>query len=457
MYLLVVILLLAASLCVSGQQGHGSHAMPQKSAIVLDGGLGEVDHPVITKSPEAQKFFDQGLAYIYGFNHAEAIRSFKRAAEIDPSMAMAYWGTSLALGSNYNVTADTQQLTEAYAALQTAIRLAPKASTADQAYIKALSRRYAQDPATDRKKLAAEYKAAMGELVKQYPDDLDAATLYAESMMNLRPWRLWSLDGKPAEGTPEIIAVLEGVLRRDPRHIGANHYYIHAVEASPTPERGMAAAMRLGGLAPNAGHLVHMPSHIYLRTGDFAEAAKSNDLAVIADRNYIKRSGSQGIYPLMYYNHNLHMLAASHIGSGNYAGALAAARDLESNLGPNVAAMPMLEMFMPYHLVTLIRFHKSNEILSYPQPPGSLAITNCFWRFARGLALAESGKPVEADKELGELRKLAGSLPAGTGFGNSTADAVFNVAIEMLSGEIALAKGEKAAAIEALKRAVAAE
>ena len=431
--------------------------MPEKKTVVLDSGLGNVDHPVTTKSPEAQQYFNQGLAYIYGFNHAEAINSFRRAVQLDPEMAMGYWGISLAFGSNYNVTADVQQLTDAFAALQKASQLAPKANAADQAYITALTRRYAKDPETDRKKLAADYKTAMGELVKQYPDDLDAATLYAESMMNLRPWQLWSLDGKPAEGTLEIVAVLEGVLRRDPRHTGANHYYIHAIEASPTPERGMAAAMRLGALAPNAGHLVHMPSHIYLRTGDFDEAVKSNDLAVVADRNYLKKGGAQGVYPLMYYNHNLHMLAASHIGNGNYAGARRAARELETNVGPNVAAMPMLEMFMPYHLVTLVRFHKASDIIMYPQPPAALTLTNVFWRFARGLAFAESGKPTDAEKELSELRAMVKSLPAGTAIGNSTAQDVFSVAIEMLSGEIALAKGETTLAIESLKRAAAAE
>src|SRR5829696_1178492 len=339
MYVLIVILLLAAFSYVSGQHGHASHTQPEKQPVSLDAGLGNVDHPVTTKNPEAQKFFNQGLAYLYGFNHAEGINSFKHAAQLDPEMAMAQWGISLTLGSNYNVTADAQQLTDAFAALQKAVELAPKASSADQAYITALTRRYVKDSATDRKKLAADYRTAMDELVKQYPDDLDAATLYAESMMNLRPWQLWSLDGKPAEGTLEIIAVLEGVLRRNPRHTGANHYYIHAIEASPTPERGMAAAMRLGALAPNAGHLVHMPSHIYLRTGDFDEAAKSNDLAIVADRNYIQKSGSQGVYPLMYYNHNIHMLAASHVGNGNFAGAVKAARDLEANVGPNVATM----------------------------------------------------------------------------------------------------------------------
>src|SRR5215213_2395592 len=205
--------------------------MPQ-APVTLAIGLGEIHHPVTTNNPEAQKFFNQGLAYMYAFNHEEAVRSFKQAAQLDPQMAMAYWGAAIALGSNYNVPADGPALVQAYTSLKKAMELAPKASEQDRAYIGALSKRYSADVQADQAKLAVDYKNAMGELAKAYPDDLDAATLYAESMMNLRPWHLWTLDGKPAEGTLEIVAVLEGVLRRDPNHSGANHYYIHAVEAS---------------------------------------------------------------------------------------------------------------------------------------------------------------------------------------------------------------------------------
>lgn len=454
----IFLLILAAVSSVQAQHRHGPAApTTEKPLVWLDNGLGNIDHPVTTRSAEAQKYFNQGLAYLFAFNHAEGINSFKQAAELDPEMAMAYWGIALALGSNYNVTADETQLVEAYANLQKAVSLAPKMSQADQDYIAALSKRYAADPKTDRTKLANDYKIAMGELVKKYPDDLDAATLYAESMMNLRPWQLWSLDGKPAEGTLEIIAVLEGVLKRNPNHTGANHYYIHAIEASPNPERALASAYRLGGLAPSAGHLVHMPSHIYLRTGDWQAAVKSNDAAILADRTYLQRSGATGVYPLMYYNHNIHMLAASHVGNGNYAGALKASRELEANVAPNLKAMPMLEMFMPYTLVTMVRFHKSEEILKYPQPALELKVTNAYWRLARGLALTDLGKPREAEKELAELRVIMKSTPFDAGIGNSLAQNVLKTAELMLEGEIILAKGNKAAAVETLRRAVAAE
>ena len=439
------------------QHGQGSHSTPVKNPGWLDDGLGNIEHPVTTRNAEAQKFFNQGLAYLYAFNHAEGINSFRHAAELDPEMAMAFWGISLGLGSNYNVTADETQLIEAYENLQKAISLAAKASQADRDYIAALSRRYAKDRKTDRVKLATDYKTAMGDLVRKYPDDLDAATLYAESMMNLRPWQLWTLDGKPAEGTMEIIAVLEGVLKRNPKHTGANHYYIHTIEASPNPERALASADRLLGLAPNAGHLVHMPSHIYLRTGDHDVAVKSNDLAIVADRRYLDKSGATGIYPLMYYNHNIHMLAASHAGAGNFAGAVKAAKDLEANVKPNVKTMPMLEMFMPYHLITLVRFQKWDEVMAYPQPDTAMRITNAYWQFARGLAMNEKGKTREAEAELNSLRSAIQAIPVDAGLGNSTAHGVLKVADALLSGEIAMVKNDTKAGLDALRRAVAAE
>lgn len=456
-YTLYLLFLAVFSVSVIAQHDHNVQSVPLPSTAAIDTGLGNVDHPVSTKNPEAQKFFNQGLAYLYAFNHQEGVRSFKRAAELDPDLAMAYWGASLGLGANYNDPANPDRFKEAYEILQKAIQLAPKASPAEQAYIKALSKRYSSDPNADPKKLAADYRAAMSEVVRQYPDDLDAATLYAESMMNLRPWQLWTLDGKPAEGTMEIISVLEGVLKRDPYHTGANHFYIHAVEASSTPERGLASAARLGMLAPNAGHLVHMPSHIYLRTGDYDAAAKSNEQAIVADKNYIQKSGSTGLYPAMYYNHNIHMLAASYARNGNYAGALKAATDLETNVGPLVKAMPMLEMFMPFRLVTLTRFHKWDEIMKYPQPAPELKLTNAFWHLARGMAYAETKKTTEAEKELAAMREVIKTIaPEAMMFTNPSVS-ILKVADETLAGEVALSKGDSTAGIEALRRAAAAE
>ena len=420
-------------------------------------GMGDVYHPVSTKNAEAQKFFNQGLAFIYGFNHEEAVRSFKRAAELDPKLMMAYWGTALALGSNYNLQADSAQLKEAFANLQKAIELAPAAGEHERAYVEALAKRYSSDLNVDTQKLAADYKAAMADLVKKYPDDLDAATLYAESMMNLRPWKLWTPDGKPADGTLEIVAVLEGVLRRNPNHTGANHYYIHAIEASQNAERGLASAARLGKLAPKAGHLVHMPSHIYIRTGDYTEAAQSNADAIVADREYVQKTGAQGVYTMMYYNHNIHFLASAEAMKGNYAAAMKSARELEANVKPHVKAMPMLEMFMPSAITHLIRFGRWDEIMKEPKPDYGIGITVAYWHFARGSAFAARGSAADAENELKAFQSVAKTIPADAALGNSLAADVLRVAENVLAGKIMAVRGENSASVGLLQKAVDAE
>src|SRR4030095_3503801 len=297
----LIIVMLAAATFANAQHDHHQSGSA-KPAELLEG-LGNHTHPIATESAMAQKFFDQGLALIFGFNHDEAARLFARAAELDPKSPMPHWGIALALGPNYNLPPMPEREEKAWKAIETAIDLAKSAPANERAFVEALVKRYSKDPNEDRKQLGVAYKDAMGEVVRRYPDDLDAATLYAESLMNLRPWQLWSADGLPAEGTLEIIAVLEGVLRRDPSHPGANHYYIHAVEASKNPERALPSAMRLGSLMPGAGHVVHMPSHIFLRVGDFEASAAVNKNASEVDRRYLERSNSaKSFYSLMYYS-----------------------------------------------------------------------------------------------------------------------------------------------------------
>jgi pimeloyl-ACP methyl ester carboxylesterase/Flp pilus assembly protein TadD len=447
-------ILLLFPIVVLGQHGHAPAKEPAPATLVT--GLGDINHPVTTNNPEAQKFFNQGLAYMYAFNHEEAIRSFKQAAQLDPQMAMAYWGVAIALGSNYNVPADGPALVQAYTNLKKAMELAPKASEHDRAYIDALSKRYSADVQADQTKLAVDYKNAMGELAKAYPDDLDAATLYAESMMNLHPWKLWALDGKPAEGTLEIVSVLESVLRRDPNHSGANHYYIHAVEASTNAERALPSAARLGKIAPKAGHLVHMPSHVYIRTGDYFQAAQSNVDAIAVDREYIQTSGNNGLYPAMYYNHNIHFLAAASAMNGRYADSIKSARQLEANVKPLVKAMPMLEMFLPYTSESLVRFGKWDEILKEPKPDASLKIVTGFWHFARGSAYAASKETAKAEAELAALVAIDKSLTEERLFNNPAIN-VMKVAELALEGKIALARGDKQQAVDLLTKAIAAE
>src|SRR5580693_3472144 len=261
--------------------------------VTLMSGLGEVHHAVSTKNRQAQQFFDQGLKLVYGFNHDEARRSFMHAAELDSKLAMAHWGVALTLGPNYNLPVDPERERAGYDAVQRAVALEQDTSEPERAYIEALAVRYSNDPKADLHALDRAYKDAMGKLAARYPDDLDAATLYAESMMNLNPWKLWTAEGKPGENTEEIVTVLESVLKRDPNHLGANHYYIHAVEASPQPERALPSAARLEKLAPAAGHLVHMPAHIYARVGDHSAAAHCNEVAAAADKSFLAATHEQ--------------------------------------------------------------------------------------------------------------------------------------------------------------------
>src|SRR5215472_16249672 len=260
---------LGSSQCAFAQE-HAEHAAAlakAKAGAALMTGYGNWHHPVSTKNAQAQAFFDQGLRQIYAFNHDEAARSFKRATELDPKLAMAYWGIAEAVGPNYNDPASENRFKQAHEAIQKAVDLSSSASPSEKDYIQAMAKRFPADPKSDLKKAAEEYRDAMRDVAKKYPDDLDAATLFAESSMNLHPWGLWHLDGSPEEGTEEIISTLESVLKREPNHLGAVHYYIHAVEASPNPQRALAGANKLASLAPAAGHLVHMPGHIYIRTG----------------------------------------------------------------------------------------------------------------------------------------------------------------------------------------------
>jgi tetratricopeptide (TPR) repeat protein len=431
---------------------------PETKPATLMSGLGQHHHAITTTNPEAQRFFDQGLALVYGFNHEEAVRSFQRAAELDPQAAMPWWGIALALGPNINLDVDPTREKAAYEAVQKAQTLAVKAPENERAYINALAKRYSIDPKADLKKLAVDYKNAMGELGKRYPDDLDAATLYAESAMDLRPWQLWTLDGKPAPGTQEIVAILESVLTRDPYHPGANHYYIHAVEASPHPERALPSAARLETLVPAAGHLVHMPSHIYIRTGDYAASAKSNAVAVEVDRTYLQDNNVQGVYPLMYYSHNLHFLSVSHGMAGRFADAKQAADQLAELVAPAVKEMPMVEFFLPTPTFVLLRFQRWNDILQVRAPDPSLPVTNLVWHFSRSLAYAATGDVPNAESERKAFSSAAKAIPPDALFSaTNKAGPVLHVAEAVVDAKIAMARGAKKQAIAYWRKAVAAQ
>lgn len=451
---LLLVFTLSLSFCVvTLAQHHDTQKDAGEPPATQMRGMGTHHHPVSTTDGEAQKLFNQGLTFVFAFNHDEAIRSFKRAAELDPKLAMAHWGIALALGPNINLDVDPERERAAYEAVHQALALNGGASENERAYIEALARRYSIEPSADLKKLAVDYKNAMGDLVKRYPDDLDAATLYAESAMNLRPWKFWTADGKPAEGTEEIVATLESVLRRDPNHIGAIHYYIHAVEASPNPERALAYAPQLPSLAPAAGHLVHMPAHIYARTGDHEAAALSNKYAARVDEAYMKANGAGGLYPAMYYSHNLHFLAIAESMSGRSAQALAAADQLEAHVGPHVKAMPMLEGFMTVSPLLLVRFNRWDDIAKRPAPDKSMAGTTAAWHFARGMAFNAKGRSKDAAAELDALIAAQTLVPAEATFGLNSARHVLQIAQKVLSARLAQ-RSDKSRAIELLRSAV---
>jgi tetratricopeptide (TPR) repeat protein len=448
MKLLVPIFALLAGVCSSFTQSRSPALMP---------GTGQHHHRISTKDAEAQRSFDQGLTLVFAFNHEEAARAFRRAAELDPQSAMAFWGLALALGPCINLDVDPPHEKAAYQAIQKALSLDPGATETERAYIQALAKRYSSDSKVDLRKLDADYAQAMRELHKRYPDDLDAATLYAESLMDLRPWKLWSLDGHPAEGTDEIVAVLESVLRQDPEHVGANHYYIHAVEASPHPERALPSATRLGTLVPSAGHLVHMPAHIYMRIGDYSASARSNELGAETDRMYLRESGTTGsMYDMMYYCHNLHFLAASSSMAGNFTRAKKAANALVEHAGPMVHHMPIAETYLPTPIFVLVRFHRWDEMLKLPAPDVTLEMTTAFWHFARGSAFAAEGKTGMAETErriLESARKQPSADLEFSFFGNK-AQAFLELAANVLNARIAAARGENEQAIKYWERAV---
>jgi tetratricopeptide (TPR) repeat protein len=428
--------------------------MPARPATLM-AGLGHHHHPVSTDNQEAQKFFDQGLTLLFAFNHDEAARSFARAAELDPNLAMAFWGLAVVKGPNYNLDADEEQWKAAHAALEKAVKLAVKAPEPERDYIQALAKRYSSDPKADRKQLAAAYKEAMGELARKYPDDLDAATLYAESAMNLRPWKLWFPGGKPAEGTEEILGVLEAVLRRNPDHPGANHYYIHAIEASPHAERGLPCAQRLQTLVPAAGHLVHMPAHIYIRVGDYAAAARSNEQAIAADLAYIKKYDVMGVYTMMYYSHNIHFLAAAHCFQGRGADAKKAADQLADHVGPHLEEMPMLEGFLLMQPIVLVRFNRWDEVLAAKLPDEKRPLTRTTWHFARALACLAQGKVEEAERERREFLERKKSVPKDAKVSDlNTAESVLGIAEAVLDAKMALARDNRPQAVELLRQAV---
>ena len=418
-------------------------------------GLGGHHHVVTTQSKQAQRYFDQGLTLLYGFNHAEAIRSFDAVAKLDPDCAMAYWGIAYAYGPNINMPMDDKAVPKAWDALQKAIAAKSKASPAEQAYIDALAKRYAQNPPKPRTPLDVAYADAMREVTKAYPKDLDAQTLFAEALMDTSPWNYWNPDGTMKPNAREAVAAIEAVLARVRQHPGADHLYIHLVEAGPNPERGVRSADRLGQFAPTAGHLVHMPSHIYVRVGRYHDASIANEFASRADESYLSQCKQQGMYPGGYYPHNVHFLWFATALEGRSADAIAAAKkvsDYTTELRCGAIEGPR-QRYLP--LLAYARFGHWDDILRYPQPAAEYPYDRAMWHYARGLAFAGLGKADEAATEHAAFVELAKSEKV-TAMDNPYFPGTKILAIgnEVLAGKVAAARHANPDSIAHLQKAV---
>ena len=412
--------------------------------------LGTYHKAIGTKVPDAQKYFDQGLRLVYGFNHAEAIRSFTRATELDPTCAMCWWGIAYAYGPHVNAGMDSASGVKAYEAARKALSLSKTAPAWQRAYIEAVAARYAAVPPANRASLDSAYSHGMRDVAKKYPNDLDATALSAESMMDLRPWNYWTPEGKPYAGTEEIVRQLESVIARNPEHPGACHYYIHAVEAV-NPQLAVPCAERLARLMPGEGHMVHMPAHIYIRVGRYKDAAASNVHAIHMDEMFIEGQKQPTVYSLAYYPHNIHFLAFASSMAGRSAQAIDAARTLKSKVNLDVAKnVGMLQEMVPYYVLTLTTFGRWDDVLAEPLPPAGMRFPMALANYARGVAYAAKGDFANARVALDTVMAIDAATPP-----DDEHKAPVSIAVHALLGEIAMRSGKPEAAIphfqEALK------
>lgn len=438
-------------------------ALAQRAGAPLFDGMSDYQMPITTDSADAQRYFDQGMVLSFAFNHAESIRSFRAAQTLDPSCAMCFWGEALATGPNINVTSKGKVIMSAadrkaaFAALSQAEALKAAVSPRERAYIDALAQRYNGNPDTPREPLDLAWAAAMGELAGQYPEDMTAAAIYAEALMNTMPWNYWSDDGIAKPETSAVIDSLDRVLVKEPDHPLALHLYIHALEASNDPGRAEAAADRLANLVPGAGHLVHMPSHIYYRIGRYNDAAEANIKAADVDEAYIASCNAQGFYPALYYPHNIHFLWAASTMQGQSALSIESARRVVANVRvEQVKAFPTVEFFRTVPLLSLVRFGKWDEILAEPHPHEGFMFAKSIWHYARGVAFAAQGQTSDAKAELGALIPLKDDVSVR--FLDSRdypGSMLVGIAIELLQGEIAYRQGDYDIAVEHFEQAVA--
>ena len=419
--------------------------------------LGDQKHPIQTSSVLAQQYFDQGLILTFGFNHEAAIRSFEEASRLDPDCGMCRWGIALALGPNINAPMGPAAAARAHDEIQHALTLtADRKNERERAYVEALAARYAQTEPEDRSALDKAYADAMRTLHHADPSDVDAATLFAEALMDLYPWAYWTAEAKPREFTREIVATLESVLENSPDHVGANHYYIHAVEEF-FPEKGEAAADRLAPLTPDAGHLVHMPSHIYWRVGRYEDAAEINRRASESDERFFAWCRAGTFYRAAYYPHNLHFLWAAAAAEGRRDLALMTARKLAATTRPGVGEFPFMQEFIATPMLTMARFGLWDAILAEPKPADDELFLVGIWHYTRGLAQVRLGSLEDARRSIAELRAVeedeaAAALPLAGG--TASAARLLAIGLAHLEGEFAIAGNRKNDAVEKLEFAV---
>jgi tetratricopeptide (TPR) repeat protein len=421
------------------------HPTEGEKPVTLLAGLGVYHHDIRTTNTEAQKFFDQGLNLLYGFNRYEALRSFRKAAELDPDAALPYWGIAMTMAPHINMDLDGDvQMKESCEAIQTGLRLRG-APEQERAYLEAAAARCPEDR-------PRAYQEAMHRLMERYPDDFDAATFYVESLMIPVRWRWWSHDGKPAEGMEEAVRVLEATMRRNPLHPGANHFYIHLVESSPSPERAIASAQRLMGLVPSAGHLVHMPGHIWMVLGDFELVASTNERAAQVDREYMQQTGVVASSYAGYYVHNLHFIAVGRSMQGRMGDSLRSADTLGSAVAPYVDMMAMMvDAFAPWPYFARLRFNRWDDILRLEKPDARLLATTALWHYARSIALVSKGQRPEALAERKEFEAARAKVPADWIWLNNKASQLLNVAAACLDAKLA---ANERAAVPSWRRAI---
>jgi tetratricopeptide (TPR) repeat protein len=437
-------------------QAFAQDAQKDASAAALYAGFDGYSRTITTKSADAQRWFNQGIQLLYGYNHDEAIRSFEKASEVDPSCAMGWWGSAYARGLHINNPQMTEQQSRlAHDAAQKSLAALDDESPVEQALVRAVSKRYTWPAPADRLPLDQAYADEMEKAWHAFPDDPDVSALFAESLMNLQPWDLWTAAAAPKGRALEIVTVLEKTLRKTPKHPGANHFYIHAIEASPWPEKGLEAAERLKDLVPGSGHLVHMPSHIFIRTGKYAEAANTNERAIRADEAYFAKAPAPQFYNV-YFLHNIHFLSYSAMMEGRYQTAIDAARKIEKQIPKAFLKeyVTVADGFMPTALHVLIRFGKWDEILAEPQPEAWRLFSLAEWRFARSVALSALGRTEEAQQELAAMDAVTAHLTDEWRAGNNVACEVLQVARTMAAGELAFREGKFDEAFEKLRKAV---